>query len=101
MSMSDPDARLICLAPGDNVRVLATSVAKGTALSLDTGATITLDRDLSLGHKIAARDIAPGETILKYAFPIGVATDAIPCGAHVHVHNVRSDYTPSYVVPDA
>ena len=91
------DARLIRLADDDNVLFLATTVPAGTALSVE-GREVVLQRDLTLGHKIAARNIKAGETILKYAFPIGVATEDIPMGAHVHVHNVRSNYTASYVV---
>ena len=41
-----------------------------------------------MGHKLAARAIAQGETILKYNCPIGVATQPIPAGAFVHTHNV-------------
>lgn len=93
--VSDP--RLILLAPGDNVMVLATTVPAGTAVDVG-GQTVTLAGDLTLGHKIAARDIAAGETILKYAFPIGVATSPIAAGEHVHLHNVASNYTPSYMV---
>lgn len=91
------DPRLIRLAQDDNVLVLATTVASGTVVSVE-GAEVALAQDLTLGHKIAARDIASGETILKYAFPIGVATHDIPQGEHVHVHNVASNYTASYVV---
>ena len=91
------DPRLIRLAEDDNVLILATTVPAGTALSV-AGRESVLERDLTLGHKIAARDIAAGETILKYAFPIGVATADIPAGAHVHLHNVASNYTASYVV---
>jgi hypothetical protein len=93
------DSRLIRLAALDNVLLLATSVAAGEVLRVE-GAEITLPAALTLGHKLAARDIAAGETILKYDFPIGVATAGIPLGAHVHVHNVRSSYTASYVVPE-
>jgi len=92
------DPRLIRLAAPDNVVLLATSVAAGEVLEVE-GAQITLPAALTLGHKLAARDIAAGETILKYDFPIGVATADIALGAHVHVHNVRSAYTASYVVP--
>ena len=56
--------------------------------------------DLPLGHKIARRAIAAGEKIVKYGAPIGSATVAIPAGAHVHVHNVKSDYTPTYHLED-
>lgn len=98
--MSETDARLIRLAAPDNVLVLATSLAEGTRIEI-AGQDVRLAAALSLGHKLAARDIACGETVLKYNFPIGVATEDIPLGGHVHVHNVRSDYTPSYVLPEA
>jgi len=98
--MRDTDARLIRLAADDNVLLLAKGIAAGETLRLN-GREVVLQADLTLGHKIAARDIAAGETILKYAFPIGVATADIAAGAHVHVHNVRSNYTPTYVIPEA
>ena len=33
---------------------------------------------------------------MKYGAPIGSATAAIAAGEHVHVHNMKSDYTPTY-----
>lgn len=42
------------------------------------------------GHKIAVREIAPGEQITKYGEEIGLATKAIAAGSHVHVHNLDS-----------
>ena len=48
-----------------------------------------------LGHKVAARDIAAGEKIIKYGAPIGSAICAINAGEHVHTHNLRSDYLPT------
>ena len=41
------------------------------------------------GHKVALRSIAAGEAVVKYGVVIGVATEPIPEGAHVHVHNCR------------
>ena len=96
----DTDARLIRLAEPDNVLMIATALKAGETLQV-AGEAITLPTPLSLGHKIAARSIAAGETILKYNFPIGVATEAIPLGVHVHVHNVRSDYTPTHLIAEA
>ncbi len=96
----DTDTRLIRLAEPDNVLMIATALSAGEAIQV-AGKAITLPAPLSLGHKIAARDIAAGETILKYNFPIGVATADLPLGAHVHVHNVRSDYTPTHIIEEA
>lgn len=39
------------------------------------------------GHKLAVRALAAGEEILKYGWPIAVATCAIASGEHVHLHN--------------
>jgi hypothetical protein len=40
------------------------------------------------GHKLAVRDIAAGEPVRRYGQIIGFASQAIRCGAHVHVHNL-------------
>jgi hypothetical protein len=100
MSQRETDPRLVRLGPDDNVLVLATGLVAGETLAV-AGTQITLPAALTLGHKIAARNIAEGQAVVKYGAPIGVATQAIPLGAHVHVHNVRSNYTPSYVLPEA
>jgi len=42
------------------------------------------------GHKMAARPISTGETIVKYGQPIGMALEDIATGAWVHVHNVAN-----------
>ncbi len=46
--------------------------------------------DLENGHKYAERDIAKGEKIIKYGFPIGYATEDIKKGDHVHSHNMKT-----------
>jgi altronate dehydratase len=57
---------------------------------------IVTTESVPLGHKVAARDIAAGEKIIKYGAPIGSATCAIRAGEHVHTHNLRSDYLPTF-----
>jgi altronate dehydratase small subunit len=91
------DPRLILLDPRDNVLVVRRRLAAGDALVID-GTRVAAPQDLPLAHKVARRAIAPGETILKYGAPIGRATAAIAPGEHVHVHNVVSDYTPTYTL---
>ena len=51
---------------------------------------------LSLGHKIAATTIAAGAKVVKYGVPIGSATCDIAPGEHVHTHNLKSDYLPTW-----
>ena len=60
--------------------------------------------NLENGHKYAVRDIAKGEKIIKYGFPIGIATEDIPNGGHIHSHNMKTalsgaqeyTYTPDF-----
>lgn len=89
------DPRLLLLSESDNVLVARSRIAAGAPIEVD-GVGIRLAEPLPIGHKIARRDIAAGEKILKYGAPIGSATAAIRRGEPVHVHNVKSDYTPTY-----
>lgn len=41
------------------------------------------------GHKVALRRMVCGAPVLKYGVTIGVATQDISPGEHVHVHNCR------------
>lgn len=52
--------------------------------------SITARENVPLGHKISVRDIKKGSSVIKYGHAIGVATQVIPVGAHVHVHNIKS-----------
>lgn len=42
------------------------------------------------GQKYALREIAAGEAIIKYGFPIGAASQDIRAGEHVHSHNLKT-----------
>lgn len=90
----------LLLHPADNVLVARANAPEGQLVALEDG-EVALSRPIPMAHKIARRAIAPGDTILKYGMPIGVATAAIAAGAHVHVHNIRSAYTPSVALQDA
>lgn len=100
MTQNKPiDARLLRLAPQDNVLTALAHFEAGDRLWIE-GQQVTLTQRLPFGHKVAARDIAPGEKILKYGAPIGSATQPITRGEHVHTHNLRSDYLPTYLRED-
>ncbi len=94
------DERLLLLAAADNVLVVRSRIRAGEILTVEEE-RIPVPLDLPLGHKVARRAIAAGEKILKYGAPIGSATADIARGEHVHVHNVKSDYTPTYHLDDA
>ncbi len=93
------DPRLILLDPRDTVFVARMRLSAGETVETGAGEAV-IDRDIPLAHKVARRAIMPAEKILKYGAPIGVATQAIAAGCHVHVHNMKSDYTPTYHLED-
>ncbi|MCL2058270.1 MAG: altronate dehydratase family protein [Oscillospiraceae bacterium] len=70
----------------DSVGVALADLAAGAQ-----AAGVTLVDDIPQGHKFARADIRAGAHIIKYGNPIGSATCDIPAGAHVHVHNVRTN----------
>jgi hypothetical protein len=96
----DDDPRLILLDPRDTVFVLRGRLAAGETIMVG-GTAVVVARDLPIAHKIARSAMKAGAKVLKYGAPIGVATVDIARGEHVHVHNVRSDYTPTYTIETA
>ncbi|MBO4289457.1 MAG: UxaA family hydrolase [Lachnospiraceae bacterium] len=46
--------------------------------------------DIPYGHKVALREVHPGEDIIKYGESLGEATHEIAAGEYVHVHNLDS-----------
>jgi len=89
--------KLIQINPADNVLVICNSIVPGDQEEV-SGQMIVFEQPLGLGHKIAARNIDKGEKIIKFGVPIGSATEDIPVGAHVHLHNVKSDYISTYTL---
>jgi altronate hydrolase len=77
---------LLRIDPRDDVAVALRPVAAGEALADGLAA----GEAIPAGHKLALRDIAEGEEVLKYGWPIGRATQAIAAGAHVHTHNLKT-----------
>jgi (2R)-sulfolactate sulfo-lyase subunit alpha len=82
-------------AKDDYVGVATNDIKKDESVNgvyLDSGKDITVKaiEDISLGHKIALRDIKKGEKIIEYNEPIGQATQEIKKGEHVHVHNIKT-----------
>ncbi len=76
----------------DTVATAVGDLAKGETVQITgarTGAEIAVAEAIPRGHKIALRDIAEGEHILKYGEVIGMATSDIATGQWVHVHNCR------------
>ena len=59
-------------------------------LSSDDNVGIVVDNSQSIpaGHKVAIKTIAKGAPIIKFGYAIGLASEEIALGEHVHIHNV-------------
>src|SRR5258707_12490422 len=82
---------IIVLSAEDNVGVAIKNIARGSDVTAGDTRLIARD-DVPVGHKIALEAIEPGQKIVKFGVPVGSATQPIAAGAHVHMHNVKSDY---------
>ena len=51
---------------------------------------MTANAAVQIGHKIALKDLAPGDTVIKYGQDIGKVVAPIKKGDHVHVHNLKT-----------
>jgi hypothetical protein len=97
--LSSIDSRLLRLHPRDNVLTVSAPIAANDRIEVG-GASVPVPRALAIGHKVAAEPIAAGAKVVKYGAPIGSATCDIAAGEHVHTHNLRSDYLPTFLRED-
>lgn len=80
----------------DNVGVV---VVEGLTAGTDMLCVVTEDNsdfrltaksDIPIGHKVAMKDLAEGDTVMKYGEDIGRMTGAASTGEHVHTHNCKT-----------
>ncbi|BCU78124.1 altronate dehydratase family protein [Luteolibacter sp. LG18] len=76
--------RLVQVHPDDNVAVAPEAIPAGTVEG-----TLVLE-EIPAGHKAALRDLATGERVIKYGFPIGIVTAPVKAGGHVHSQNLKT-----------
>lgn len=89
------DPRLLRLHAEDNVVIATRTLEIGEHLTLGPS-VVSVPVRIGVGHKLAAAAIAQGAKVIKYGVAIGSATRDIAPGEHVHLHNLRSDYLPTY-----
>lgn len=88
------DVDAIRLAKEDNVATVLRAVSAGEAVRVRFGPDVTILRAadaIPMCHKIGLVAIGDGQMVVKYGQSIGRATAPVAAGAHVHVHNLRSD----------
>lgn len=89
--------KLIELHTLDNVQIVVDEIKEGEQIEMD-GMMLYFEKRVGIGHKIAAKFIRSGEKIIKYGVPIGSAITDIQKGSNVHLHNMKSDYIPTYTL---
>ena len=80
LKINKADSVVVCLQPKK----------KGDLIEVD-GLSITLSQDTPAGHKVLIKDVAAGEDIIKYGYPIGHALQAMKAGDWVNEKNLKTN----------
>lgn len=83
----------IALRDNDNVATALRDLVAGEDIVvgvLDRRVSVGVRQAIPFGHKLAIVDIPQGAHVFKYGEVMGRATQAIPTGAHAHIHNIES-----------
>ena len=56
----------------------------------NTDFRMTVSMDVPIGHKVALKDLEPGDTVIKYGQDIGRIVAPVKKGAHVNTHNLKT-----------
>jgi (2R)-sulfolactate sulfo-lyase subunit alpha len=63
---------------------------KGWIMDDDKMTSVEARQDIPIGHKVALKDMRPGDTVLKYGMDVGKVVAPIKAGEHAHVHNIKT-----------
>lgn len=77
------------LDPRDDVAVALATLAAGLRVEV-AGRGVEVLEEVPSGHKVALRDMAAGEAVRKFGWPIGLLTAGVRAGEHVHIHNLST-----------
>jgi altronate hydrolase len=80
---------LLRLDPRDDVAVALRPLAAGEQLDAE-GVAVRIAEAIPRGHKLALRDMAAGEMVRKFGWPIGKLQADVTAGGHVHAHNLAT-----------
>ena len=83
-------ATFLKINPADSVVVCLVEKKKGEVINVD-GKKIILAQDTPAGHKVLIKDVAEGDNIIKYGYPIGHARQAMKAGEWVNENNLKTN----------
>lgn len=84
------NTKYLKINPDDNVAVAIETLKSGETICIDNQ-KITLNEDIPAGHKFALTDLAEGENVVKYGYPIGHARTARKQGDWINEHNIQTN----------
>ena len=70
--------------------VKAGTELKGWIMDDDRTTSVQARQDIPIGHKVALKDMNPGDTVWKYGVDIGKVIAPIKAGEHAHVQNIKT-----------
>lgn len=70
--------------------VKAGMTLNGWIMDEDKSTSVTAQQDIPIGHKVALKDMAVGDTVVKYGIDMGKVVAPIQAGQHAHVHNIKT-----------
>jgi (2R)-sulfolactate sulfo-lyase subunit alpha len=91
-----PAPHFLVHSPKDNVGVIvvegltAGTEMRGVITENATPLTLTAKHDIPIGHKVALKPLAAGDTVFKYGEDIGRMLGVAAAGEHIHVHNLKT-----------
>ena len=92
--------KALVMGSNDNVATVIEDIEPGTSVPVTVGGktrNIKVKQKIPFGHKFAISRIPKGDKVIKYGEVIGIATQPIEEGEHVHVQNVESVYSKELV----
>jgi (2R)-sulfolactate sulfo-lyase subunit alpha len=62
----------------------------GWIMDEDRMTSVEARQDIPIGHKVALKDMATGDTVWKYGIDMGKVVAPIKAGEHAHVQNIKT-----------
>jgi (2R)-sulfolactate sulfo-lyase subunit alpha len=62
----------------------------GWIMDEDKMTSVDAKQDIPIGHKVALKDMNPGDTVWTYGIDMGRVVAPIKAGEHAHVQNIKT-----------
>ena len=84
------EKKYLKINPADNVAVAISDLGAGEVITID-GVSITINQDVPAGHKVALKDFAEGENVVKYGYPIGHVKVSVKQGDWINENQIKTN----------